>query len=65
MRYTIALQLAPHRALIAAEPGRVDFNGQKLMPHEAAMMAMALNECADKAEDLAADAAAALQPVAG
>lgn len=64
MRYTIALQLSPQRALIAAEAGRVDFNGQKLMPHEAAMLADALQACADKAEDKAAELAAKLQPEA-
>lgn len=64
MRYTIALQLAPQRALIAAEAGRVDFNGQKLMPHEAAMLAQALEDCAERAEDMAAELAAKLQPEA-
>lgn len=64
MRYTIALQLCPQRALIQSEAGRVDFNGTKLMPHEAAMLAEALGECAEHAETLAADAAAKLQPEA-
>lgn len=65
MRYTIALQLSPMRALIQSEAGRVDFNGQKLMPHEAAMLAQALEDCAEHAEDLAANTAANLQPCDG
>lgn len=62
MRYTIALQLQPQRALISSEPGFVVFNGQRLLPMEAEMLAQALSDCADSAENLAAKAAAALKP---
>lgn len=50
MRYTIKLQHTPTEALIKSETGLVDFNGIKLLPFEAAMMADALNECAELAE---------------
>ncbi|MDN3544648.1 hypothetical protein QWZ02_09330 [Kinneretia asaccharophila] len=39
-------------ASIHSEPGRVIFNGAALMPHEAAMLADALNDCAERAEQL-------------
>lgn len=38
------------RAEIHSEPGRVVFNGASLLPFEAAMLADALSECADRAE---------------
>lgn len=60
MRYTIALQCSSERVNIhaAAPGGIVVFNGQALLPHEAAMIADALTECAERAEDLAASFAA-------
>jgi hypothetical protein len=64
MRYTINFQQAADPANVAAECGIVRFNGAKLLPHEAAMLASALAECADKAESKAAEAAATIQPVA-
>lgn len=74
MRYTIALQ-AGERACVVAEPGQIDFNGVKLLPHEAAILADALAECAENAEKqaslatyaakYAAKSAAALQPIGG
>lgn len=64
MRYTINLH-ATSAACISAQAGFVDFNGARLMPFEAAMLADALTACADRAEDKAASAAAELQPVEG
>ncbi|MCV2361644.1 hypothetical protein LNV08_21985 [Paucibacter sp. TC2R-5] len=63
MRYTINLIGQDDPATIKAEAGRVLFNGRAILPFEAAMLGDALNECADQAETLAAQAAAALQPV--
>lgn len=39
-------------ASIHSEPGRVIFNGAALLPHEAAMLADALSDCAERAEQL-------------
>lgn len=58
MRYTIALQRCPERAVISAQVGTVEFNGVHLLPHEADMLAQALEDCAKRAEDKAADVAA-------
>lgn len=58
MRYTIALQQSAERATIAAHAGTVEFNGVHLLPHEADMLAQALEDCANRAEDKAATVAA-------
>ena len=64
MRYTIALQdTAAPKVAIRAAAGLVIFNGQALLPFEAAMLADALSTCADRAEDLAAEAASQLSPL--
>jgi hypothetical protein len=57
MRYTINFQHHATGAKVAAGVGMVDFNGAWLLPYEAAMLADALAECAEKAEDKAAQAA--------
>jgi hypothetical protein len=57
MRYTINFQHQPQAAKVSAIVGMVEFNGAKLLPYEAAMLADALAECAEKAEDKAAQAA--------
>lgn len=62
MRYTINIHGASQAASVKAEAGYVDFNGARLMPFEAAMLADALSECAEKAEDKAAEKASKLQP---
>ena len=48
---------------VQAGAGEVVINGLTLRPHEAAMVGDALNRCADRAEDLAAQVAATLQPI--
>lgn len=62
MKFTVKTQ-AQLPVNVQADAGRVTINGLCLLPHEAAMVGDALNRCADRAESLAADAAAALQPV--
>lgn len=62
MRYTIAMVGRAERAVIQSTPGRVLFNGESLLPHEAAMIGDALNACAESSETLAANLAGKLQP---
>lgn len=62
MKFTVKTQ-AQLPVNVKAEAGRVCINGLSLLPHEAAMVGDALSRCADRAESMAADAAAALQPV--
>lgn len=50
---------------VQAGAGEVLINGLTLRPHEAAMVGDALNRCADRAETLAAEVAATLQPIEG
>lgn len=66
MRYTINLHGAPScPANVKAEAGVVCFNGLKLLPFEAAMLGDALNECAERAEEVAAQVAASSRPTLG
>lgn len=51
-RYTFNLTQTDHKASISSEVGRVDFNGVMLLPFEAAAMADALIDCAQRAEKL-------------
>ncbi|HEY0955929.1 MAG TPA: hypothetical protein VGE36_14290 [Roseateles sp.] len=60
MKFTIAMN-AGRRAVVEAGAGVVDFNGQEMLPHEAAMLADALNQAADQAETNGATLAASLQ----
>lgn len=61
MKFTIKTAQLPVN--VQAGAGEVVINGLTLRPHEAAMIASALDSCADRAEDLAAQVAATLQPV--
>lgn len=63
MRYTINLHAAAEPASVSPEAGFVVFNGRRLLPFEADMLGQALSECADRAESMAAEKAAQLQPV--
>lgn len=63
MRFTLALQGGTSRSTVEALAGLVDLNGQRMLPHEAAMLGDALIRCAEQAEDSAANTAAKLQPV--
>lgn len=65
MRFTIKVHGRDDGLTVQPEAGRVLVSGVPMLPFEAAMLADALNRCADKAECLAAEAAAALQPVEG
>lgn len=62
MKITVKAHAKPGGFPLVSIPGLVQFDGLSLLPHEAAMLAQALNHAADKAEDLAATEAA--QPVA-
>ncbi|MEH0165588.1 hypothetical protein [Roseateles microcysteis] len=62
MRFTVKTT-AQLPVNVQAEAGRVSINGLSLLPHEAAMVGDALNRCADRAETLAAEESANLQPV--
>lgn len=62
MKYTINT-FAALPVKVESFAGRVVINGLSLLPHEAAMVGDALNDCAESAEDLAAQAAGDLKPV--
>lgn len=65
-RFTINLQRVSDAINIQSRPGIVMVSGSELLPFEAAMMAQALADCAQHAEEMAAQAAArALVPVEG
>lgn len=62
MRFTIKVHGQDHGVTIQPMAGRVMMAGLPILPFEAAMLADALNRCAERAETMAAEAAAALQP---
>lgn len=57
MRFSTATTAGP--VSVASTAGAVVFNGATLLPHEAALLADALIDCANHAEKLAADTRAA------
>lgn len=60
MKFTVNV---PEGAVtVQAEAGVVLLNASRLMPHQAAILADALNHCAGEAQSLAADAVASLAP---
>jgi len=64
MKFTIKLR-APEivgGAQVEAQAGQVLFNGVRLLSFEAAMLADALNDCAEQAEKLARAERTAQQP---
>ncbi|WP_431257199.1 hypothetical protein ACQ86G_21440 [Roseateles chitinivorans] len=63
MRYTVKT-VAQTPVQVEAVAGQVVINGLALLPHEADMIGQALSRCADRAESIAAEAAAALEPQA-
>jgi hypothetical protein len=62
MRFTLKT-MAGTPAEVAAEVGAVTFNGARLLPHEASMLAQALDKCAQQAHEKAAEAIGQLLPV--
>lgn len=63
MRYTIKTR-AGVPAEVAADCGIVNFNGAQLLPHEADALAQALQACAQRAHEKAAELIGQLVPVA-
>lgn len=61
MRFTVKT-VAATPVHVEAVAGQVVINGLSLLPHEADMIGQALSRCADRAESIAAEAAAALEP---
>ncbi|HEV6967430.1 hypothetical protein [Roseateles sp.] len=61
MRFTVKT-FAQVAVQVQAVPGRVLINGLSLLPHEAAAVGDALNQCADDAEEQGAQAVAQLTP---
>lgn len=58
MRLTIKAHAKPGGYGVQAVPGLVQFDGLALLPHEAAMLATALDQAAEAAETAAANEAA-------
>lgn len=52
-------------ALVSASAGLVDLNGAQMLPHEAMMLATALEHAAEAADNYAANLAAQPLPIEG
>lgn len=60
MKVTIKAHAKQGGFPVECVPGLVQFDGMALLPHEAAMLALALEGAAERAESMAADAAAVI-----